>query len=192
MNKEITEEMIYDMLNTANYRAHATQLNVPLLMGLEVKESNNPQTILVASNNHYLEQLTSDGALKEGEFLDRINVVIDTTKHYMKDQNCENVDNSFLFYQDYNNGVFDFKIYVQDTILPVSDGKKAVRTMIAYFEEPKMHDFYQLSLAVGPFVMPTEELTLGVIDLENDATTKELERLMKLILTHLRYKDFNH
>ena len=113
---------------------------------------------------------------------------IEQTKTIMKTTKCENVDQSFLFYQDYDSALFHFKLYFQDTIMPVGDGKKAARTLIAYFVEPKMHDFYQFSLSIGPFPFPNDEFVLGKIDLENDLVTKQLTELMKLLLDNLSYK----
>ena len=182
------DKLIEQMAIIENFRAHSNQLNIPILSVLEEKVSNDPQTILLASNNRYIEQLVSDGHLEEGDFENRIQQVIESTKEFMRSNNCENVDHSILFYQDYHNGTFQFKIYVQDVVVPTETDKRVVRSMIAFFEEPKMHDFYQLSLSIGPFTDPVEDLKLGVIDLEEDTVTIELEQLMKLILTNLNYK----
>lgn len=178
-----------DMARMMNYRMHAEQLFVPILNDFQVENDNNPQTILLASGHGFIEQLTSDGHIDDGQFEQRIDLVIKNTKEFMKNNNCENVDNSFIFYKDYNNGVFDFKLYIQDMIIPVQNAKKVIRNFIAYFVEPKMHDFYQFSLGAGPFTMPTGQLKTGIIDLQNDQVTISLDNLMKTLLDNLKYKN---
>ncbi len=178
-----------DMARMMNYRMHAEQLFIPILNDFQVENDNNPQTILLASGHGFMEQLTSDGHIDEGQFEQRIDLVIKNTKEFMKNNNCENVDNSFIYYKDYNNGVFDFKLYIQDMIIPVQNEKKVIRNFIAYFVEPKMHDFYQFSLGAGPFTIPTEQLKIGIIDLQNDQVTISLDNLMKTLLDNLKYKN---
>ena len=120
----------------------------------------------------------------------------------MAEMGCENVDNSFIFYKDYNNGVFDFKIYVCDVITQINGEKKIIRQFNAYFVEPKMLDFYQLSLGAGWFDIPTEILKVGEVDLKNDNVTKNLVQgiknfrqkypeifKMKHVLDNLKYKN---
>ena len=107
----------------------------------------------------------------------------------MKNSGCENVDRSFTYYKDYNNGTFSFKVYVFDMIVTVNEKKRVIRQFIAYFIEPKMHDFYQLTLFAGPFIIPTKQLKLGVIDLENDRVTLVLNNLMRTLLDNLKYKN---
>ena len=100
----------------------------------------------------------------------------------MRSNNCENVDNSFIYYKDYNNGIFNFKLYFQDMIIPAQNEKKVIRNLLAYFVEPKMHDFYQFSLGAGPFTMPTELLKVGTVDLQSDQVTMALDKLMIQLL----------
>ena len=172
-----------------NYRLHAEQLFVPVLNGFQIENDNNPQTILLASGHGYIEQLTSDGHIDDGQFEQRIDLVIKNTKDFMRSNNCENVDNSFIYYKDYNNGIFNFKLYFQDMIIPVQNEKKVIRNLLAYFVEPKMHDFYQFSLGAGPFTMPTELLKVGTVDLQSDQVTMALDKLMKQLLDNLKYKN---
>lgn len=178
-----------DMARIMNYRLHAEQLSVPVLKDFQVQNDNNPQTILLASGHGFIEQLTSDGHIEDGQFEQRIELVIKNTKDFMRNNNCENVDNSFIYYKDYDNGIFNFKLYVQDMIIPVQNEKKVIRNFLAFFVEPRMHDFYQLSLGAGPFTMPTEQLKTGVIDLESDQVTMSINNLMKTLLDNLKYKN---
>lgn len=181
--------MASDMARMMNYRLHAEQLFIPVLNGFTVENDNNPQTILVASGHGFTEQVTSDGHLESGEFEQRIDLVINSTKQFMKNSGCENADNSFIYYKDYNNGVFNFKIYVCDMIIPVNGERKVIRQFIAYFEEPNMQDFYQLSLSAGPFTLPTEMLKTGIIDTTNDQVTMSLNNVLKTLMDNLKYKN---
>lgn len=187
-NQDIQRATI-DMARMMNYKMHAEQLYIPILNGFQVQNDNNPQTILLASGHGFMEQLTSDGYIEDGQFEKRIDLVINNTKQFMKNNGCENVENSFIYYKDYNNGTFNFKLYVQDMVVNIENQKKVIRAFIAYFVEPRMHDFYQLSLSVGPFTMPTEQLKIGIIDLEQDQITISLDNLMKTIMDNLKYKN---
>lgn len=166
-----------------NYRVHAEKLNIPILTGFKVEESNIPSVILIAKNEGIMEQLVSDGFIDE-PFIDRVNLVINNTKDFMKKTGCDNPDDSFIFYKDYSNGIFDYKLYFCDII----KDNKVVRQLNAYFIEPEMHDFYQLSLSVNAFSLPTTMLKVGKIDLENDKITKMISNLMKILLDNLDYK----
>lgn len=188
-NNENLVNSAVDIARNLNYRMHAEQLNIPVLNGLQVIEDKNPQIIMVATGGGYTEQLVSDGYIADGEFEKRIEDVIATTKKWMESNHFENVGNSFIKYKDYSNGVFNYKLYVQDMIIPDANGKKVIRMMIAYFVEPKMHDFYQASLSVGPLPMPTEKLKVGVIDLEHDEITAILDKAFTIYLNNLKYKN---
>ncbi len=184
-----------DILNTTtnmarmmNYRQHASQLKIPILNGFNVEKNDNPQTILLASGHGYTEQLISDGFIEEGEFEERIKLAINKSKEFMKDNGLDDVDNSFTYFKDYHNGLFHFKVYIQDMIINDGNDRKIIRQMNAYFIEPKMHDFYQLSLAVGPFKMPTKFLKIEKSELKNDKVTQTLNNLMKKLLINLKYK----
>ncbi len=178
-----------DMARMMNCRLHAEQLFVPVLNEFRIENDNNPQTILLASGHGYIEQLTSDGHIEDGQFEQRIDLVIKNTKDFMRNNNCENVDNSFIYYKDYNNGIFNFKLYFQDMVIPAQNEKKVIRNLLAYFVEPRMHDFYQFSLGAGPFTMPTELLKIGTVDLQSDQVTMALDKLMKDLLDNLKYKN---
>lgn len=172
-----------------DYRAHAEQLHVPIIEGFKVQSDDNPQTILLASGYGYVEQLASDGHVEDGEFEERIKKVIGETKEIMINNGATNVDHSFAYYNDYTNGVFNFKIYVCDMIVPEDNEQVIVRQLNAYFVEPKMKDFYQLSISAGPFTMPTKYLKPGVIDLQNDKITQTLDKFIKVLMDNLTYKN---
>lgn len=183
------EDFSIDLATKLNFKLHADQLNIPVINGLQVLDDEDPQTILLASSQRFVEQLTSDGAVDKDQFSQRLELVIENTKKYMVEMGCDNVDNSFIYYKDYNNGVFNFKLYVCDVIVPINGEKKVIRQFNAYFVEPKMMDFYQLSMSAGPFSYPTNQIKLGVIDLENDQITITLDNMMKSVLDGLKYKN---
>lgn len=127
----------------------------------------------------------SDGHIENDDFEKRIDLVINNTKNFMKSNNCENVENSFKFYKDYTNGIFNFKIYVYDLIIQ----GKVLRQFISYFVEPKLQDFYQLTVNVEPFDFLTNQIKIDQIDLNNDSTAKSLDILNTLLLNNLKYKE---
>ena len=51
-----------------------------------------------------------------------------------------------------------------------------------------MRDFYQLTLSVGPFAMPTEKLKPGVIDLQDDQVTATLDTMMTTLMDNIQYR----
>ena len=177
-----------DIARIANYGLHAEQLSIPVLNNFQVYEENNPQVVFSAMAGPYIEQVVSDGYIADGEFEERIDLVINNTTEYLKNNN---IDTKFMYLKDYNNGVFDFKVYVQDMIVPTPKGDEAYRLFNAYFVEPRMHDFYQMSVSIGGIAMPVEILKLGTIDLENDELTKILNTMMNILLDNLKYKGSN-
>ena len=177
-----------DAARNINYRLHAEQLNIPIVKGFQLQKDENPQTIIFAAGQGITEQLVSDGYIEDGKFNERIELVIANTKEFMKTYNCEKIEDSFIYFKDYSNGIFEYKLYFQDMIIPLESGKVVLRSLNAYFVEPKMHDFYQLSVTMGPFNLPTEFLKVGQIDLENDKITKTLDIIMIGLLDNLKYR----
>lgn len=166
-----------------NYKLHAAQFDIPMFNFMKKTDSPYTQVVFVAEGGGYIEQLVSDGHINDGEFEQRVDLVISNTKK------VPGVQIDFFNYKDYSNGIFNFKLYFQDMIIPTSEGNKISRSINAYFVEPKMHDFYQFSLSTEPLLMPTKELKPGVIDLENDKLTLALNNLMKDLLDNLKYKN---
>lgn len=178
-----------DITNLMNYRKHAEILSIPVLDKFEIKRDDNPRTILLATREGIVEQLIVDGHIEVNQFDERITSVINSSKKFMEKSGCQNVENSFIYYDEYNNGVFIFKLYFSDMIIPKNGKFQIIRQLNAYFIEPKMKDFYQLSLSVGPFKYPNEELKVGVIDLNNDLVSRSLIELMKKLMNNLKYKN---
>ena len=176
-----------ELTRMLNYKMHAGILFIPLLNGLEVKESEFPQSILLAQGNGIIEQIVSDGHIEENEFENRIQIAIDSAKEYMKENNCEKVDESISFYKDYSNGIFKYKVYIQDVIKEIEGQKCITRMLNAFFIEPKMKDMYQVTISAGAFTMPETEIQLGKLDLENDEVAKTINNLLHIVLDNLRY-----
>ena len=172
-----------------NYKLHADILQIPILKGFQILKENNPQTIVTASTKGFVEQLVTDGHIKENEFDKRINLVINNTKSFMKDNGYDTNDKTFIFHKNYNNGVFEFKLYFCDMIIPDSNEEKIIRQLNAFFVEPKMNDFYQFSLSTGPFKKENNQIKIGEIDLKNDQVTITLDKLMDLLMDNLKYKN---
>lgn len=170
-----------------NYIIHSDCLSIPQLIEGDVLDSPDPNTILLVSSNGYTEQFISDGPLYNDSFEERVELVNKNTKEFLKTNNVENVDNCINFVEDYDNGVFKFKIYTCDIVRNIDNKKEVVRQLMAYFVEPNYKDFYLLSLSVGPFINP-EMLKVYQFDLINDEVTKSLYAIFKELLGNLKYK----
>ena len=184
-------ENVGDILQTVrdmNFQLHSQGLYMPILEDFQLLESDNAQTIIMAEKDGCIEELVSDGYCEDGSFQKRIDDVILSTKNFMKESKCEEIDDSFRFYKDYDNGIFQFKVYVCDMIIPIKDAKIITRQFIAYFVEPVMKDFYQITISSAPVNMPPEEIILGKIDIENDKVTKQLNEYMDKVLQDFDYR----
>ena len=179
---------VVEMTRDMDYTLHAQGLEIPLLDGFQLLESDDPQIVLLATKDEYIEQVTSDGYIEEGTFDKRIETVINTTKQFMLDSGCEKVDDSFRFYKDSDNEIFKFKTYVCDMIIPLKDEKIVTRQFISYFYEPVVQDFYQITVSSAPVKMPPEEIILDKIDIENDKITSKLNKYMDEIIEKFDYK----
>jgi hypothetical protein len=190
MNNDINN-VAAEMNRMHNYKAHANTLFVPLFNGfVKEPESSNPQLIFLATGSGLTEQLVSDGAMNNGEtFDDRITLVINSTKNFMKKQNLEDPDKNIFYYKDFKTDKFLFKVYVQDMIIPIKGERKLIRQLSAFFVEPHFNDFYQLSLAAGPFTMPAEMIKTGVVDLDNDKVTQTLVNMLNTLMQNIKYKE---
>lgn len=183
MNRKLNStESAIKVCQSLNYKLHSEQLNVPILNDMKVIKIFNPKVILFATNGQYTEHLVSDGPLYSNEtFEQRVNLIIETTKLFMKDNNCENIDNCYKYLSDYSNNVFNFKIYVQDIVVKNNDEQRITRQFNAFFLEPHLNDIYQISLSAGPY-------NLKKVDI-NDIVTKNLNNMFYTILDNIKYKN---
>lgn len=176
-----------DNIKNINYKVHAGQLFIPLLNGLEIKESEFPQMILLASTDSLVEQFVSEGYVKEEDYENKLETLINEAKEYMKEKECIDVDKNYFYIKDYSNGIFKYKLYIQDIVMEVNGEKRINRMLNAFFIEPRMSDLYQISLSAGPFSLEESKILLQKFDLENDEVSIKLYELMKVILDNLRY-----
>lgn len=181
-------ENIIELTRDIDYKLHAQGLNIPLLDGFQVLESDDAKIILLAEKDGYIEQITSDGYLEEGTFDKRIDAVINSTKQFMIESGCENVDNAFRFYKESNNNSLTFKTYVCDVIIPIDGEKLYQRQFISYFFDPIINDFYQITISSGPSSMPPKDIILDKIDIENDKVTALLDKYTNEIIEKLNYR----
>lgn len=193
LDKEDKVGVINQFANDLNYKLHASQLDIPLINGFNIVENNEfPNIVFNATyqGSLFTEQLVSDGPMNPNETLDqRINLVVRNTIEGLKQMSQDNNDKSMFYYQDYSNNIFNYKIYVIDTIIDTTIGKKVSRSLNAFFIEPKFNDFYQLSIASPLMVMPFDKLKLGEVDLETDDLTIKLYEMLKFMMNNLKYKD---
>ena len=88
-------------------------------------------------------------------------------------------------------GVYEKNGYILGIIpefFKQGEEEKFIRQLNAFFHEPKFNDFYQVSLSVGPFLMPSEIVKIGEVDLENDRLTASLNNMFNVILENLKYR----
>ena len=112
-------------------------------------------------------------------------MVIAKSKSFLKEQGIES---NYMFHKDYKNNHFNYKVYVCDMTLEANNEKKIIRQFNAYFIEPRFHDFYQLSLSIGPIILPTKKFKPGIIDLKEDMITRMVDGAMTALMNNLKYK----
>jgi len=172
-----------------DYKELAKVLDIPLFTGFEKVEAEDKHTVFMTSNNHgIMYQVICDGKMNEKETISvRINMFIEKTLRFMKSQGFETDENTFMHYKDYEDYDFGFKCYFQDIIM--SQVGKVIRSINAFFIEPRNKNFYQVVMSVGPYKYPTSSLKVGEIDLENDAITKNIMILFEELLANIKYTD---
>ena len=150
-----------------------------------INDGHNPHLIISYSNNKgMIESLTGDGALNKDEtFEDRIKLVTSSTVNFCQTISNKNTEKNLYFLKDYK-AIFDFKVYVHDILM---EGNKYIKTIYAYFVDPEMNDFYQLSLSAGVFDYDPNKTEFGKLD-ENDEVYKILIDNVELIMDNIKYK----
>ena len=177
------------LAKVANYKLHADVLEIPVPKTFKIINDENAQTIILAMGDGLVQQLMSDGFIEESEFKEHINKTIEGTKEFLRKNNCEDVDNCFKYYKNYNNGTFNYEIYTCDIVTKIDNDKKITRQFVAYFYEPRMKDFYQLTLCNEPISVSSNKMLVGAIDLEKDQYTKGMETIMMKLLECLKYHE---
>ncbi|MBQ4031440.1 MAG: hypothetical protein II625_06765 [Bacilli bacterium] len=171
-------------------------LSVPVLDDFILVQKNltdpNNNIIFVAVKNNTLEQFLGDGMLEPNEsFDDRIEKVINQMKEESKRSPLYEGNDEFLvYYKNYDNENFDFKIYVQDILTGTKDNLKFIRQMSAFFVEPKGNEFYQICMGAGAYAKSNKfKLLKDIKEYEKDEINIGLERNLKLIMDNLTYRD---
>jgi len=171
-------------------------LAVPVLDDFIVVKKNltdpSNRIIFVAIKNNTLEQFLGDGILGKNEsFEGHITGVIEEIKDQVKDNPLyEGNDDYLIYYKNYDNGLFDFKVYVQDILAGTPDKIKFARQMSAFFVEPKGNEFYQISMAAGQYYKSNKfKLLKDVKDIEKDEINMGLEKALKIIMDNITYRD---
>ncbi len=188
-NEKIINNDMKDSIDDC--RLHAKELFVPILNGFKIQSDDNPKAIMSAKSEFYgiTVQLISDGVIGNDSFDNKISSVIQNEKLLSKNK-IGDVQSNFMYFKDFNNGLFDFKIFVCDIINSINNNNRQVfRKFYAFFVEPMKQDFYQVIVTVGPLKMPTEQLKLGKIDLQNDQVTFILNDIMNIIISNIKYKN---
>ena len=179
------------MANDMNIKEHAKILSVPVMNDFTINTDDGKfvNTILSYSNGSGLnESLISDGSMLPNEtFEKRIEMVNGNVIKYLKNLSDKNTESNIFFLKDFN-ATFKFKVYVQDTLIEVANELKLIRSLNAYFIEPKYNDFYQLTLSAGTFNYPVENIEVGKY-LENDVLTKALIEILEIIMSNLKYNE---
>ncbi len=170
-----------------NIVLHSERLDIPVLDGFNnnINDGKNPHLIISYSNDKgFIESLTGDGQLDKDETIDdRIKLVIKNTVGYCQEISNKNTDENIYFLKDYK-AIFDYKVYVHNILI---EGNKYIKNLYAFFVEPKLNDFYQISLSAGVFDYEPDKTELGKLD-ENDEAYKTLIDKLDYIMDNLNYK----
>ena len=190
MDNDKKLDQVLRIAEVGNYKLHAENLMIPVLKGLEIRNVDNaPEVLLFADSDTLCEQLISDGHVEKDEVKDRLKAIIETTKSFMNDIGCIDVDNSFIYLKDFATEDFEFKEYVQDIIFEEDSVKRIIRQINAYFYEPVMEDYYQFSLSTGPYEFDHSNIVVGEVDFEHDEITTKLDVKMDILLQNIRYHE---
>lgn len=170
-------------------------LAVPVLNDFIVVKKNltdpSNRIIFVAIKNNTLEQFLGDGILGKNEsFEGHITGVINEIKDQIKDNPLyEGNDEYLVYYKNYENDLFDFKIYIQDILTGTPDKIKFARQMSAFFVEPKGNEFYQICMAAGQYVKSNKfKLLKDIKNYEEDDVIVGLEKNLKIIMDNITYR----
>lgn len=169
---------VNNFLDVMNKNSYIHNILVPILDGFKLIPSDNSILFVAMSDNKYMQQYLCEGVISNEESFDmHIMKVIEKAKDAMKKENFENVDNCFTFYKDYNNGIFNFKVYLQDYI---RDGK-VLRQYNVYFLDSNSNAFFNVSLTTCPY---------GISDMESisDDITNSLDVSMTNLMDKIKYR----
>lgn len=172
------------ILEIANDLNKKTRIFVPILENLVVCKNNVKNCIFIAKdNNGLMEQLFIDEPLNDKETIDeRIMKIQNETNLHIKNINLKVFSKP---YKEFSNSIFDFKIYLQDTIVD----EKLIRQFDVFFEDKIFKDVYKLSLIGGPFYIDSNVQLLSNDSITDDLITTRLYNMLQQVLNNIKYNN---
>ena len=191
---EELDKRIKKIINKLNTIENINNLEIPILDNFKVLKSeidSESNVIFVASNGNTIEQFLTEGTVDETVKLEnKIKEIINTINKQVKNNPLYKNRNYIKKYKTYNNGTFDFMIYIQDIITGTSTNTSFIRQLNAYFIEPEGREFCQVSLSAGRYrVFEEYKLINDINKLEEDKIIIELDKSLTKILDNLKYKN---
>ena len=188
MNDDIN--LVMKAAAEANERENKSNLIIPILNGFEIINSSTTNNNFVARYNNYLEQFLCDGELNDEETLDdHIKKVNQAIKESVMGNPLYENHNYIMYYRSYKTQNFEFKIYAQDILMGTKDNLEFVRQLNSYFVNPFTNEFFQLSLAIGPYAANKEYFLLEKVnDFDNDRLISLLNDAINLIMDNINYE----
>ena len=191
---EELDKRIKKIINKLNTIENINDLEIPILDNFKVLKSeidSESNVIFVASNGNTIEQFLTEGTVDETVKLEnKIKEIIATINKQVKNNPLYKNRNYIKKYKTYNNGTFDFMIYIQDIITGTSTNTSFIRQLNAYFIEPEGREFCQVSLSAGRYRVSEEYKLINDINkLEEDKIIIELDKSLTKILDNLKYKN---
>ena len=134
MNKEKKDKLLNEILETL----HKSLIAVPIIKGYRVITEKTDALIVAKDMENSVEQFLEDGKLDKDEtFEDRLEKVLKQTKKSMVANGLQ--EKELEHFGSYDNKLFHFEIYIQDTI----KDDIQIRQLNAYFIEPDSKYFYE-------------------------------------------------
>ncbi len=189
MNNKI--DLVIDIANKANQYMNANNLVIPILDNFTIvdKKENENETYFVALYNNYLEQFYKNNPLEESETIDdRINSIYQSIKDNIANNELYDDNKIMVYYKDYNNKEFNFKLYVQDVLSGTKDDIKLFRQLNGYFINPLTNDFYQLSISSGPYDTKRYKLLKDINELDKDELVMILEKALNVVMDNIHFE----
>ena len=191
---EELDKRVSKLINKLNTIENINNLDIPILDGFKVLKNeidSESNIIFVAGKGNTIEQFLTEGTIDETVKLeDKIKEIEKLLDKQVKNNPLYKNKDYIKRYKKYNNGTFDFDIYVQDIIAGTSTSTSFVRQLNAYFIEPQGREFCQVAVSAGRYkVSDSFKLINDINKLEEDIIIKELDKALITILSNLKYKN---
>ena len=190
---EELDEKILKLVNKLNTIENVNNLDIPILDGFKVLKNeitSDSNIIFVAGKDNTIEQFLTEGTVDETvKVEDKIKEITKYLDNQVKNNPLYKNRKYITKYKQFNNGTFDFEIYVQDIITGTSTNTSFIRQLNAFFIEPQGREFCQVSLSAGRYrVSEKYKLINDIKKLNDDVIIKELDKALLIILNNLKYK----